>query len=40
MKFQDGVVEIILASEVGMIILQDIGKIFLCSDVPAIWNTF
>lgn len=40
MKFNDGVLEIVLGWEVGMIILQDIGKIFLCSDVPVIWNIF
>lgn len=40
MKFKDGVVEMLSGSEVGIIILQDVGKILLCSDVPVIWNTF
>lgn len=40
MKFKDRVAEILLGSEVEMIILQDIDKILLHSDVPVIWNTF
>lgn len=36
MKFKDRVVEILLGSEVQMVILQDIGKILLHSGVPVI----